>query len=75
MNRNPQKVVHLSSLAATRQLAVALAEHVQPPLTLALVGDLGAGKTQLVRFLAEATGVPAEEVTSPTYVLLHRYRG
>lgn len=75
MTHNPPKIVPLPSLAATRQLAVTLADQVKLPLTLALVGDLGAGKTQLVRFIAEAAGVPAEEVTSPTYVLLQRYCG
>ena len=44
-------------------------------MTLALVGTLGAGKTQLVRFLAEALGAPPESVTSPTYVLHQRYAG
>ncbi|GJQ20381.1 MAG: hypothetical protein HBSIN02_07360 [Bacteroidia bacterium] len=41
---------------------------------VALYGDLGTGKTQFVKGLCEAFGV-SENVSSPTFVLLHRYRG
>lgn len=39
-----------------------------------LEGDLGTGKTELVRGIAEALGVTGS-VHSPTFVLHHRYRG
>lgn len=43
--------------------------------TLALFGELGAGKTALVRGIAIGLDIPANHVTSPTFVLIHEYRG
>lgn len=52
-----------------------LAPTLQAGSVLLLVGDLGAGKTALVRGLAEGLGVAAEEVSSPTFTLMQEYRG
>lgn len=54
-----------------RQLASSLA----PGSVLLLIGDLGAGKTALVRGLAEGLGVSPDEVSSPTFTLIQEYRG
>ncbi len=43
-----------------------------PPLIIALSGDLGTGKTTLAQAISRGYGV-AEEVTSPTYALVHQY--
>lgn len=42
---------------------------------LALYGELGTGKTTLVRGVAAGLGVPGTSVSSPTFVLIHEYRG
>ncbi|MBI3322891.1 MAG: tRNA (adenosine(37)-N6)-threonylcarbamoyltransferase complex ATPase subunit type 1 TsaE [Candidatus Omnitrophica bacterium] len=42
---------------------------------VALTGEIGAGKTTLVRGLAEGLGVPAGSVASPSFVLVREYRG
>ncbi len=68
-------VVSLNGLEETQRLANQLCLAAELPLVIALSGTLGAGKTQFVRFAAQSLGVPPEEVTSPTYVLLQRYRG
>ena len=67
--------IQLNSLSETQRFARALAAAVELPMLVALSGTLGAGKTQLVRFVAQSLGVAAAEVTSPTYILLQRYAG
>jgi tRNA threonylcarbamoyladenosine biosynthesis protein TsaE len=53
-----------------------LAELLAPPKLVLLRGDLGAGKTTLVKGIAAAFEAAAEEdVTSPTFTLVHEYRG
>ena len=53
-----------------------LAAELSPPLIVLLRGDLGAGKTTLVKGIAEGFGAArAEDVTSPTFTLVHEYRG
>ena len=53
-----------------------LAELLSPPKLVLLRGDLGAGKTTLVKGIAEGFQAASEEdVTSPTFTLVHEYRG
>lgn len=53
-----------------------LAELLAPPKLVLLRGDLGAGKTTLVKGIAAAFKAAEEEdVTSPTFTLIHEYRG
>jgi tRNA threonylcarbamoyladenosine biosynthesis protein TsaE len=53
-----------------------LAELLTPPKLVLLRGDLGAGKTTLVKGIVAAFDAAAEEdVTSPTFTLVHEYRG
>ncbi len=58
----------------TERLGAALADVLAPGTVVALIGTLGAGKTRLVQAVATALGVPAENVTSPTFVLVNEYR-
>ncbi|MDD3181031.1 MAG: tRNA (adenosine(37)-N6)-threonylcarbamoyltransferase complex ATPase subunit type 1 TsaE [Opitutaceae bacterium] len=62
------------SAEATRVLAAQLAALLPPDATLALHGDLGAGKTTFVQGLARGFGVH-EHVTSPTFAIYSVYRG
>jgi tRNA threonylcarbamoyladenosine biosynthesis protein TsaE len=59
----------------TDRLGAALAGCLPPETTVALCGTLGAGKTRLVQAIAAASGIPREEVVSPTFVLCQKYEG
>jgi len=60
------------TIALGRELAGLLV----PPKLVLLRGDLGAGKTTLVKGIARAfQAASEEEVTSPTFTLVHEYRG
>ena len=68
-------VITSSSELETRSLAAALARDLTMGSVLLLSGDLGAGKTAFVRGLAEGLGIDPGEVTSPTFTIVHEYRG
>ena len=72
-NTPPSFEVTIDNLEALRAFAQSLAKVVRGPLTIALNGTLGAGKTQLVKSFVEAIGGEPSDVTSPTYVLIHCY--
>ena len=59
----------------TDRLGKLLADLLPAGTVIALIGTLGAGKTRLVQAVAGALGVPREEVTSPTFVLVNEYVG
>jgi tRNA threonylcarbamoyladenosine biosynthesis protein TsaE len=57
------------TIALGRQLASELADGV-----VLLIGNLGAGKTTLAKGIVEGrNSTPAEEVSSPTFTLIHQY--
>jgi tRNA threonylcarbamoyladenosine biosynthesis protein TsaE len=63
------------SAAETDRLGRIIGESLQGGEVLALSGDLGAGKTTLVRGIAAGLGAPPRSVSSPTFVLIHEYHG
>lgn len=64
------------SAEETIALGRELASLLTPPKLVVLRGDLGAGKTTLVKGIAEGFGAAKQEdVTSPTFTLIHEYRG
>jgi tRNA threonylcarbamoyladenosine biosynthesis protein TsaE len=58
----------------TRSIGRGIGEAAAPGTVLALVGELGAGKTQLAKGVAEGLGVPSV-VNSPTFVLMNEHAG
>ena len=63
------------SARATSALGERLGRLLLPGDVVALVGDLGAGKTQLVRGACRGAGVPSREVASPSFAIVATYRG
>ena len=62
-----------SSAAATECVGAALAGDLRPGDVVLLEGDLAAGKTTLVRGLIVGLGGSAEDVSSPSFVLIQTY--
>lgn len=64
-----------SSPEETVELGRQLASKFRAPMLVLLRGDLGAGKTTLVKGIAEGfRAAKQEDVTSPTFTLVHEYR-
>ena len=67
---------HTHSAEETIAAGGQLAKDLLPGQMIILHGELGAGKTTLVKGIAEGfEAAPQEEVTSPTFALVHEYRG
>jgi tRNA threonylcarbamoyladenosine biosynthesis protein TsaE len=65
-----------NSAEETIELGRQLAHELTPPKLVLLRGDLGAGKTTMVKGIAEAFNAASQDdVTSPTFTLIHEYRG
>jgi tRNA threonylcarbamoyl adenosine modification protein YjeE len=67
-----QAVFPLPDLGATQMLGARIAGALRPGDTVALSGDLGAGKTTLARAILASLGV-TEAVPSPTFTLVQSY--
>ncbi|MFQ5696599.1 MAG: tRNA (adenosine(37)-N6)-threonylcarbamoyltransferase complex ATPase subunit type 1 TsaE [Terriglobia bacterium] len=66
--------VTTSSPEETTALGRALARGLEPPALVLVYGELGAGKTTLVKGMVAGLGLAAEnEVTSPSFVLVNSY--
>jgi tRNA threonylcarbamoyladenosine biosynthesis protein TsaE len=68
------EVLETNSAAETEELGARIAARLQPGDVVLLSGELGTGKTTLVRGACRALGVPGP-VTSPTFTIGQRYEG
>ena len=70
-----EKRLRTRSENGTLALGELLTELLPAPRMVVLRGDLGMGKTTLVKGMAAALGADSKEVTSPTFTLVHEYKG
>lgn len=63
----------LNGLEQTHALGRDIAQRARPGDVVALYGELGAGKTQLVKGMAQGLNIDPASVSSPTFVLVHEY--
>jgi tRNA threonylcarbamoyladenosine biosynthesis protein TsaE len=71
----PEREWITHSAEETIRLGKELGAQLKPPLLILLAGELGAGKTTLTKGLVTGLGAGREEdVTSPTFTLVHQYR-
>lgn len=71
---NTDAVLHSRSPEETFTIGRNLAARLYRGQTVALIGDLGSGKTCLIQGICEGLGV-REQVTSPTFILIQEYEG
>ena len=68
-----EKLVHIASEKETERIGEAIGRAAEPGTVVALIGDLGTGKTTLTKSIARGLGV-TETVTSPTFNIIREYK-
>ncbi len=69
------ELVRTRSTSETEAVGERIGRAARPGDVVALWGELGSGKTTLVRGIARGLGVPERAVTSPTFVIVHEHDG
>ena len=67
--------LHLGSLDGTRRAGLAIGAALPPRAILLFFGEMGAGKTTMIKSICEGLGIPPATVISPTYTLVNIYPG
>ncbi len=70
-----KKILVSKSPLETQRIGKKLAARLEKGDVLALVGDLGSGKTTFVKGLAEGLGISSDQVNSPSFVICQEYEG
>jgi tRNA threonylcarbamoyladenosine biosynthesis protein TsaE len=72
----PEREVQSNSSDETIALGREIGANLTAPILILLTGDLGAGKTTLTKGIVSGIGAAhEEEITSPTFTLIHKYTG
>lgn len=73
MKKINYRKLRLNNEKETRALGLEIADALEPGDVVALIGDLGTGKTALTKYIAEGLGIK-EEISSPTFTIVKEYR-
>lgn len=73
MKKLQKRKFRLNNEEETRALGLEIADAIEPGDIIALIGDLGTGKTALTKYIAEGLGIK-EEISSPTFTIVKEYR-
>ena len=68
-----EKTLHIANEKETEKLGERIGQAAKPGMVIALIGDLGTGKTTLTKSIARGLGV-TETVTSPTFNIIREYK-
>ena len=68
-----EKLLNIASEKETERIGEAIGQAAEPGTVVALIGDLGTGKTTLTKSIARGLGV-TETVTSPTFNIIREYK-
>ena len=68
-----QEIIRLNNETDPRALGHRIAEAAEPGDVVALIGDLGTGKTALTKYIAEGLGIKGD-ISSPTFTIVKEYR-
>ena len=70
-----KKIIFSHSPATTSNIGRRIGERLQAGSVIALIGELGCGKTLLTRGICAGLDVPLRQVNSPTFILVNEYKG
>ena len=73
MRKFEPELIRLNNEEDTRALGLRIAEAAEPGDVVALIGDLGTGKTALTKYIAEGLGIRGD-INSPTFTIVKEYR-
>ena len=68
-----KEILHIANETETEKLGEKIGQAAKPGMVVALIGDLGTGKTTLTKSIARGLGV-TETVTSPTFNIIREYK-
>ena len=70
-NNSKQQIKEIKSLKELKALSLALIQDLKAPQLILLKGQMGSGKSQTVRYMAQGLGCPVGEIRSPAFSLIH----